>query len=153
MWSSWSTLLWYRCFYPHLSRDALSPVCGIFFCMFDFLYHFNNWIFIEWTSLVLRVNNFFCRWYTVGLSWLIPSWVVFFRLSSCTCFSLVIFLSPLSSEWLGCKNAQLLPKLQYLLIWNLLQRFGYFFLKNLIWPKSIFVHIEPLPICWVIILQ
>ena len=27
---SWSTLLWYRCNYPHRSRDALSPVCGIF---------------------------------------------------------------------------------------------------------------------------
>ena len=27
---SWSTLLWYWCYYPHLSRDALSPVCGIF---------------------------------------------------------------------------------------------------------------------------
>ena len=28
---SWSTLLWYRCYYPHRSRDALSPVCGIFY--------------------------------------------------------------------------------------------------------------------------
>ena len=27
---SWSTLLWYRCYYPHRSRDSLSPVCGIF---------------------------------------------------------------------------------------------------------------------------
>ena len=27
---SWSTLLWYRCYYPHRSRDAMSPVCGIF---------------------------------------------------------------------------------------------------------------------------
>ena len=27
---SWSTLLWHRCYYPHQSRDALSPVCGIF---------------------------------------------------------------------------------------------------------------------------
>ena len=23
-------LVWYRCYYPHRSRDALSPVCGIF---------------------------------------------------------------------------------------------------------------------------
>ena len=29
-WYSWSTLLWHRCYYPHRSRDALSPVCGIF---------------------------------------------------------------------------------------------------------------------------
>ena len=28
---SWSTLLWHWCYYPHRSRDALSPVCGIFF--------------------------------------------------------------------------------------------------------------------------
>ena len=27
---SWSTLLWHRCYYPHRSRDALSPICGIF---------------------------------------------------------------------------------------------------------------------------
>ena len=26
----WSTLLWYWCYYPHRSRDALSPVCKIF---------------------------------------------------------------------------------------------------------------------------
>ena len=26
----WSTLLWHRCYYPHRSRDVLSPVCGIF---------------------------------------------------------------------------------------------------------------------------
>ena len=31
---SWSTLLWYRCYYPHRSRDAFSPVCGIF-CSMD----------------------------------------------------------------------------------------------------------------------
>ena len=28
---SWSTILWHRCYYPHRSRHALSPVCGIFF--------------------------------------------------------------------------------------------------------------------------
>ena len=27
---SWSTLLWYWCYYPHRLRDALSPVCRIF---------------------------------------------------------------------------------------------------------------------------
>ena len=31
LWYSWSTLLWDRCYYPHQSRDALSPQCGIFF--------------------------------------------------------------------------------------------------------------------------
>ena len=29
---SWSTLLWHRCYYPHRSRDSVSPVCGIFYC-------------------------------------------------------------------------------------------------------------------------
>ena len=29
---SWSTLLWHRCYYPHRSRDSVSPVCGIFRC-------------------------------------------------------------------------------------------------------------------------
>ena len=28
---SWSTLLWYWCYCPHRSRDALSPVCWIFY--------------------------------------------------------------------------------------------------------------------------
>ena len=27
---SWSTLLWYWCYYPHRSRDALSPVAIVF---------------------------------------------------------------------------------------------------------------------------
>ena len=26
----WSTLLWYRCYYPHWSRDSMSPLCRIF---------------------------------------------------------------------------------------------------------------------------
>ena len=28
---SWFTLMWHWCYYLHRSRDALSPVCGIFF--------------------------------------------------------------------------------------------------------------------------
>ena len=31
---SWSSLLWYRCYYPHQLRDALSPVCEIFVKLF-----------------------------------------------------------------------------------------------------------------------
>ena len=27
---SWSTLLWYRCYFPHQLKDSMSPVCGIF---------------------------------------------------------------------------------------------------------------------------
>ena len=33
---SWSTLLWYRCYYSHRSRDALYPVCRIFFSFLFF---------------------------------------------------------------------------------------------------------------------
>ena len=35
---SWTTLLWHRCYYPHWSRDALSPVCRIFliYCFVNF---------------------------------------------------------------------------------------------------------------------
>ena len=29
---SWSTLLRYWCYYPHRSRDSMSPICGIFIC-------------------------------------------------------------------------------------------------------------------------
>ena len=34
---SWFTLLWYRCFYLHRSRDALSPACGSFSENFELL--------------------------------------------------------------------------------------------------------------------
>ena len=37
---SWSTLPLYWCYYPHRSRDALSPVCGIFLTFFFFLIFF-----------------------------------------------------------------------------------------------------------------
>ena len=40
----WSTLLWHRCYNPHRSRDALSPVCGIF--SFN-LYLSSKWICYE----------------------------------------------------------------------------------------------------------
>ena len=40
---SWSTLLCYWCYYPHQSRDALSPVCGIFIYLFRYhLYIFRR---------------------------------------------------------------------------------------------------------------
>ena len=32
--SKFDTLLWHRCYYRHRSRDALSPICGIFFIFF-----------------------------------------------------------------------------------------------------------------------
>ena len=46
----WSTLLWHRCYYPHWSRDALSPVCGIFFqsfnCRFAAPFFWQSWSWI-----------------------------------------------------------------------------------------------------------
>ena len=40
---SWSTLLWHRCYYLHRSRDALSPVCGIFLLNVSI-----NWFYSPW---------------------------------------------------------------------------------------------------------
>ena len=50
---SWSTLLWYRCYYPHRSRDALSPVCRIFLYIRASTYSFftNDVIVIPLTSV------------------------------------------------------------------------------------------------------
>ena len=53
---SWSTLLWYRCYYPHRSRDALSPVCGIFF------------FFFSWFSLAIFfiiTSDFWSIWFSI----------------------------------------------------------------------------------------
>ena len=41
---SWSILPWYWCYYPHRSRGALSPVCGIFCVVFDEL---DNQVYLE----------------------------------------------------------------------------------------------------------
>ena len=35
---SCSTLLWYRCYSPHWSRDALSPISWIFFYLFTLFF-------------------------------------------------------------------------------------------------------------------
>ena len=45
---SWSTLLWHRCYYLHRSRDALSPVCGIFLQMFT--------NFFLWVAMSVRLS-------------------------------------------------------------------------------------------------
>ena len=46
---------WYWCYYPHRSRDALSPVCGIFDQKFNFL--------LLLSSVALRTNqNTFLCW-------------------------------------------------------------------------------------------
>ena len=52
---SWSTLLWYRCYYPHRSRDPLSPVCGIF-C---WLFVGSQWI-IRWSFVQMNYRNECC---------------------------------------------------------------------------------------------
>ena len=62
---SWSTLLWHRCHYPHGLRDALSPVCGIFFLGFlrfsDFFYifTFSNFCCVLLWSFLLVFWDFF----------------------------------------------------------------------------------------------
>ena len=42
---SLSTLLWYRCYNPHRSRDALSPVCRIFF---NNIYFWRGWMLFKY---------------------------------------------------------------------------------------------------------
>ena len=34
---------WYRCYYPHRSRDSLSLVCGIFFFYVFILFFLADW--------------------------------------------------------------------------------------------------------------
>ena len=40
-----SRFVWYRCYYPHRSRDPLSPVYGIFFYFIFFIYLKSNLVF------------------------------------------------------------------------------------------------------------
>ena len=47
------TLLWYRCYYPHRSRDALSHVCGIF-CLYQ---HFHQELIIIFHKLLININS------------------------------------------------------------------------------------------------
>ena len=63
---SWSTLLWYRCYYPHRSRDALSPVCGIFDSKFMqqnwanvFFYTFSKHTKVKMNTGVVKIILYF----------------------------------------------------------------------------------------------
>ena len=62
---SWSTLLWYRCYYPHLSRDALSPVCKIFII---FIWFFLICYFLELCShqVTTQEENSFPHKYVIN---------------------------------------------------------------------------------------
>ena len=51
---SWSTLLWYRCYYPHQSRGALFPVCGI---LFFFFFSSTFCIFKNYIFAILHFHN------------------------------------------------------------------------------------------------
>ena len=55
---SWSTLLWYRCYYPHRSRDALSPVFGIFLLLSITTMFVKFWqALIDWLMEVVAVTT------------------------------------------------------------------------------------------------
>ena len=49
---SWSTLLWYRCYYPRWLRDALSPVCGIFNEKYCPCSHLHSFI-VPWIKTII----------------------------------------------------------------------------------------------------
>ena len=43
---------WYRCYYPHRSRDSVSPVCGILFFGYNtfdllgmYVYHYHEFVY------------------------------------------------------------------------------------------------------------
>ena len=72
---SWSTLLWYRCYYSHRSRDALSPVSGIFSLLFLLLFLYLLHM-IPFLSTILFPSAF------------LP-------------LSIVCQLEPLTCDWLG----------------------------------------------------
>ena len=67
----WSTLLWHRCYYPHRSRDALSPVCGIFTNHVWISQSFNDKVLLRTASATLGLlkrrknNNDNCNTYTL----------------------------------------------------------------------------------------
>ena len=70
---SWSTLLWYPCYYPHRLRDALSPVCRIFTLYFTINSSFTNTILFK-----LRIIVTDSTFYTSGarnVHYIVRVWV------------------------------------------------------------------------------
>ena len=63
---SWSSLLWYRCYYPHWSRDSMSPVCKIFFYieeqMFGSTINIQNDPSLLTNELIISVEKFIYSW-------------------------------------------------------------------------------------------
>ena len=55
--------LWYRCYYPHRSREALSPVCGIF----SFILGQNK----KFSQKRSPTQKFALLWNCAGRAWLI----------------------------------------------------------------------------------
>ena len=62
----WSTLLWYRCYYPHQSRDALSPVCRIFLSLSWLIYIDLGWY---WLILLDLAWPWVIKWCQEGVQW------------------------------------------------------------------------------------
>ena len=100
----WSTLLWHPCYYPHRSRDALSPVCGIFilttFCIsqkslfntfhkpevvlrlshgtdWQTIFFFWHWLFKNRGCLAIHIEflKFLCFRFGLGLQSQTMDWV------------------------------------------------------------------------------
>ena len=54
--------IWQRCYYPHRSRDALSPVCGIFYSPFSFFLRFS--CFFNIYPIFPVYSSLFFKFYT-----------------------------------------------------------------------------------------
>ena len=64
---SWSTLLWYWCYSPHRSRDALSPVRGIFiFILANLILYF--WCCVTWYLLSQQERDNILRSHVLYIS-------------------------------------------------------------------------------------
>ena len=96
------TLVWYWCYYPHRSRDALSHICGIFllrtvlcliytftvycllFTVICIWFYVNDWLFTFYCSLssvfcfilftlLLLFTSFTCNRLLITVYWLLPT--------------------------------------------------------------------------------
>ena len=46
---------WYQWYYPHMSRDSVSPICGVFFLYFRLIQNKNIWM----EKLIYKITNNF----------------------------------------------------------------------------------------------
>ena len=125
---SWSTLLWYRCYYPHLSRDALSPVCGIFllctvncilytmyrvlstvYCQLSIIYCLWSTVYCVLCTVYSQLCIVYCLWSTVyslliAVYWLAKYWSLFDGVSIPGDLTCLVKAYKQTNEWTNDQN-------------------------------------------------